>query len=96
MCEVAAELVENLAAAFVATFFFATSCRCTGWGAFALRAGWALVAAEQLNDLLTHATKVGAELDQNLSGNAFAFTNEAEQDVLGADVVVAELESFAQ
>lgn len=56
----------------------------------------ALVAAQQLDDLLTHARQLGAQLDQHLGGHALAFADQAEQDVLGADVVVAELQRFAQ
>ncbi len=56
----------------------------------------ALVAREQLDDLLADAVEVGAELDQHLGGDALALTNEAEQDVLGADVIVAELQSLAE
>ena len=50
----------------------------------------------QLDDLLAHAADVGAEPDEHLRGDAFAFADEPEQDVLGADVVVAELQRFAQ
>ena len=56
----------------------------------------ALVAREQLDDLLAHLVQVGAELDEHLGGDALALADEAEQDVLGADVVVAELQRFAQ
>ena len=56
----------------------------------------ALVAGQQLDDLLAHAAEVGAELDEHLGGDALALADEAEQDVLGADVVVAELQRFAQ
>ena len=56
----------------------------------------ALVAREQLDDLLAHLVEVGAELDQHLGGDTLALADEAEQDVLGADVVVAELQRFAQ
>ena len=41
-------------------------------------------------------TEVGAELDEHLGGDALALADEAEQDVLGADVVVAELQRLAQ
>ncbi len=51
----------------------------------------ALVAGQELDDLLADPVEVGAELDQNLRGNALALADEAEQDVLCADVVVAEL-----
>ena len=54
------------------------------------------VAREQLDDLLAHARQVGAELHEHLRGDAFALADEPEQDVLGADVVVAELERLAQ
>jgi hypothetical protein len=46
--------------------------------------------------LLAHSRQIGAQLDQYLRGDAFALTNEAEEDVLGTDVVVAELQCFAQ
>ena len=56
----------------------------------------ARVAGQQLDDLLAHAAEVGAELDEHLRGDAFALADQAEQDVLGPDVVVAELQRFAQ
>ena len=42
------------------------------------------------------AGQVGAQLDQDLGGDALALADQAEEDVLGADVVVAELERLAQ
>jgi hypothetical protein len=56
----------------------------------------ALVAGQQLDDLLADPVEVGAELDQDLRGDALALADQAEQDVLGADVVVAELQRLAQ
>ena len=56
----------------------------------------ALVAREQLDDLLAHLVQVGAELDQHLGGDALTLPDEPEQDVLGADVVVAQLQRLAQ
>ena len=56
----------------------------------------ALVTGEQLDDLLADAVEVGAELHQDLGGDALALADQAEQDVLGADVVVAELQRLAQ
>ena len=56
----------------------------------------ALEAGEQLDDLLADPVEVGAELDQHLGGDALALADQAEQDVLGADVVVAELQRLAQ
>jgi hypothetical protein len=46
--------------------------------------------------LLAHAGKIGAQLYEHLGGNAFAFADQPEEDVLGADVVVAELQRFSQ
>ena len=54
------------------------------------------VAGEQLDDLLADARQVGAELHEHLRGDTFAFADEPEEDVLGADVVVAELQRLAQ
>ena len=54
------------------------------------------VAGQQLDDLLAHAVEVGAELLQHLRGDTLALADEPEQDVLGADVVVAELQRLAQ
>ena len=56
----------------------------------------ALVAGQQLDDLLAHPVEVGAELHEHLGGDALALADQAEQDVLGADVVVAELQRLAQ
>src|SRR5689334_19993052 len=56
----------------------------------------ALVAAEQLEHLLADPVEVGSQLDQDLRRDALALADQAEQDVLGADVVVAELQRLAQ
>ena len=40
--------------------------------------------------------EVGAELHEHLRGDTFALADEAEQDVLGPDVVVTELQRLAQ
>ena len=55
-----------------------------------------LIAREELDDLLADAGQVGAELHEHLGGHALALTDEAEEDVLGADVVVAELQRLAE
>src|SRR5690606_10036599 len=61
------------------------------------RAGLAgRVARQQLDHLLAHAVEVRAELLQHLRGDALALADEAQQDVLGADVVVPELQRLAQ
>src|SRR5205807_1787457 len=54
------------------------------------------VAGEQLDDLLAHPAEVGAQLDEDLGGHALALADEAEEDVLGADVVVAQLEGLTK
>ena len=56
----------------------------------------ALIAGQQLVHLLADPVQVGTQLDQHLSGDAVALTDEAEQDVLGADVVVPELQRLPQ
>jgi hypothetical protein len=55
-----------------------------------------LITRQQLDDLLANTAEIGAELDEHLSGNAFAFTDEAEQNVFGADVVMAELQRLTE
>ena len=88
--QVAAELVEDCG---------------TGWGSFLLVAGaatcsgWFLggvVAGDELDDFLADSLWVCAEAVENLRGGTFAFADQAEQDVLGTDVVVAQLEGFTQ
>jgi hypothetical protein len=56
----------------------------------------ARVAREELDDGLAHAVEVRAQLLQDLRGDALALADEPEQDVLGPDVVVAELQRLAQ
>ena len=68
----------------------APACRRAG------RAAGAAVARQELDDLLAHAGQVGAELHEHLGGDALALADQAEEDVLGADVVVAELQRLAE
>ncbi|GMA18154.1 hypothetical protein GCM10025862_01750 [Arsenicicoccus piscis] len=56
----------------------------------------ALVSGQQLDDLLAHARQVGTQLDEDLGCDALALADQAEQDVLGADVGVPELQRLAQ
>ena len=56
----------------------------------------ALVAGEHLHDGLAHRGQVRPELGQHLGGHALTLTQEAEEDVLGADVVVAQLQGLSQ
>ena len=55
-----------------------------------------LVARQELDDLLADPGQVGAQVDQHLGGHALALAHQAEQHVLGADVVVPELERLAK
>src|SRR5699024_9989084 len=89
--EVAAELVQDRRRRRRAGLTSAGARRCAG-GLGLL----ALVAREQLDDLLAHTREVRAELDQHLRCHALALADEAEQDVLGADVVVAQLQRLTQ
>ena len=65
-------------------------------GAAALALLAAGVAGQQLDDLLADTGEVGAQLDQHLGGHTLALADQPEQDVLGADVVVAELQRLTQ
>ena len=49
-----------------------------------------------MDDLLAHLVEVGTELDQDLCSDTLTLADEAEEDVLGADVGVAELQPLAQ
>ncbi len=51
---------------------------------------------EELDDGLADLLQLGTELLQHLGGDTLALANEAEEDVLGPDVVVAELERLTQ
>jgi hypothetical protein len=46
--------------------------------------------SDVLEDQFPYLRMVGAELDQHLGGDALALVDQAEQDVLGPDVVVVE------
>src|SRR5690348_14187741 len=53
-----------------------------------------LALADDLLDLLPHRVQAGAQRLQRLGRYTFALMDEAEQDVLGADVVVIEHPGF--
>ena len=61
-------------------------------GALAAAAG----AGEHPDHLVADLVGVGVEVEQDAGGDALVLTHQAEQDVLGADVVVAERERLAQ
>ena len=90
--EVASELVEHQRAALGGLTLAARARTARRL----LAPGRALVARQELDHLLAHAGQVGAELHEHLRGHAFALTDEAEEDVLGADVVVTELQRLTK
>ena len=51
---------------------------------------------QKLDHLLPDPVQVSTKADQHLGGNALALTDQAQQDVLRADVVVAKLKRFTQ
>ena len=53
-------------------------------------------AGEHADDLVADLLGVGVEVEQDAGGDALVLAHQAEQDVLGADVVVAERERLAQ
>ena len=84
--EVAAELVEQLRGLLALALL-------TGLARAALAAAGA---GEHADDLVADLLGVGVEVEQDAGGDALVLAHEAEQDVLGADVVVAEAERLAQ
>ena len=54
------------------------------------------VAGEKLDDLLADPGQVGPQLHQHLGGDALTLPDQAEKNVLGADVVVAQLQGLPQ
>ena len=63
----------------------------------ALAAGAAAAGAgEHADDLVADLLGVGVEVEQDAGGDALVLADEAEQDVLGADVVVTEGQRLAQ
>ena len=64
----------------------------SGRGALAASAG----TGQHADDLVADLLGVGVEVEQDARGDALVLAHEAEQDVLGADVVVAEAERLAQ
>ena len=83
--QVAAELVEQLRAL-----------RLLARGGAGARTLAAAGAGEHPDDLVADLLGVGVEVEQDPRGDALVLADEAEQDVLGADVVVAQGERFPQ
>src|SRR5690625_6056436 len=82
--EVRAELVEHERAG-----------RLPLGGAAGRRRLLALVARQALDDLLAHGRGLGLEAGEHLDGCALSLAQQTQQDVLGADVVVPQLERLA-
>src|SRR5581483_12014044 len=83
--QVAAELVEELRAL-----------RLLARGARGAALLAAAGAGQHPDDLVADLLGVGVEVEQDAGGDALVLADEAEQDVLGADVVVAETQGLAQ
>src|SRR6266542_3447795 len=84
--QVAAELVQHQRALWLRSL-------AGGTGGSALLAR---VPGQKLDDLLADTGEVGPQLHEDRGGDALALADEAEQDVLRADVVVTELQRLAQ
>jgi hypothetical protein len=54
------------------------------------------VAVKQLDHLLAHPVQVRAQLHQDLGRHALTLADQAQQDVLGPDVIVTELQRLTQ
>src|SRR4029079_14702366 len=83
--EVAAELVEQLRGLRLLAAWPAARPRLAAAGT-----------GEHADDLVADLLGVGVEVEQDPSGDALVLADEAEQDVLGADVVVTEGQRLAQ
>src|SRR3954453_13838161 len=83
--QVAAELVEQLRGLLALAAGAST-------GALAAAAG----AGEHPDDLVADLLGVGVEVEQDACGDALVLADQAEQDVLGANVVVAQAQRLAE
>jgi hypothetical protein len=92
--QVATELVEQLGR--LLALALARGAGGAGAGARAGALAAAARAGEHADDLVADLLRVGVEVEEDARGNALVLANEAEQDVLGADVVMAKGERLAQ
>ena len=90
--EVAPELVEQLGGLLALARARARAGARAAGLALAAPAG----AGEHADDLVADLLGVGVEVEQDARGDALVLAHEPEQDVLGADVVVAEAQRLAQ
>ena len=91
--QVAAELIEDGGTGLVLLVRHAAG---VGQVALAVTGAGAGVAANHIDGRATQLAQIDVHLDEHLGAHAFAFANQAEQDVLGADVAVAQLQGFTQ
>ena len=91
--QIAAELVKNRGTGLVATILHAT-----GIGQIALAIALAItgIATDQVDGGAAQLAKIDVHLDQHLGADAFAFMNQTEQDMLGADIAVPQLQRLTQ
>ena len=70
-----------------------------GWSAPGSRTEGGLgsrITRQEPNNGLSHAGEIGAQAHQHLGGHTLAFAHQSEEHVLGADVVVAQLDCLPQ
>src|SRR5262249_15926555 len=90
--QVAAELVEQLRGLLAALALRAGACRAGAAGAGLAAAG----AGKHPNDLVADLLRVRIEIEQDPRRYALVLAHQPEQDVLGADVVVAEAQGLSE
>ena len=91
--QVAPELVQNGRTGLAALVLHAAG---VGQIALAGGVGAAAVAMDHVDSGRTQFAQVDIHLDEHLGAHALAFADQAEQDVLGADIAVTELQRLAQ
>ena len=91
--QVAPELVQNGRTGLAALVLHAAG---VGQIALAGGIGAAAVAMDHVDSGRTQFAQVDIHLDEHLGAHALAFADQAEQDVLGADIAVTELQRLAQ
>src|SRR6185437_19034 len=89
--QIAPELVEQLGG-LLAPLAGTRARACSRSGTLAAAAG----AGEHADHLVADLLGVGVEVEQDAGGHALVLAHETEQDVLGADVVVAQAQCLAQ
>ena len=89
--QIASELVEDGGTGLVLLVRHAA-----GVGQFALAVASAGVAADHIDGRAAQFAQIDVHLDEHLGAHALTFADQSEQDVLGADVAVAQLQGFTQ